>query len=150
MIKLSKYLIIVFASVCTFLAVQNANARTQLPDEDLQLRDEVTILPIFVEPLDDESFDSFLAANGVVIVDNYASWCGPCCRFGPVFEKVAREMFGMLSFAKLDVDHGARVCKECKIISIPTVIIFKDGQEIARSVGGLNEKSLKEFILSVL
>lgn len=111
--------------------------------------DDVSILPIFVEELDDSNFQETIA-QGVVIVDYHAKWCKPCKLFAPIFERVAREMLGKLTFGKLDIDEAPNARRLSTISSIPTIIAFKDGKEIKRKVGAFpNENAFREFIQSL-
>lgn len=70
-----------------------------------------------------------------VIVDFWATWCGPCRMMAPVFEKVSGEYEGKLRFAKLDTDESQAVAAKYGIMSIPTLIVFKDGKPFAQMVG---------------
>lgn len=98
----------------------------------------------------DDNFDLFLAENDLVILDFYADWCPPCKKLMPIFEQTAEEMSGVLSFGKLYVDKAPQAMRKYAVNSIPTLIIFKNGKEIKRRVGGCNEQELKQFIHSVL
>ena len=97
--------------------------------------------------LSDSDFASSIA-DGYSIVDFYADWCGPCKNLGPVFEKVSGELIDSLRFYKLNVDNGPKSSSVNNIDVIPTLIIFKDGKEVARRVGGCNESQLKAFIFT--
>ena len=84
--------------------------------------------------------------NGLTIVDFWAPWCGPCKMFGPIFENVSNIKIGV-KFCKLNVDEDSEdISKEYGVMSIPTVILFKDGKEINRNIGFMDEDSLIEFI----
>ena len=86
--------------------------------------------------------------NGVVLVDFFADWCGPCRMLAPVLEKLAKEISGQATIAKLDIDQYQEIASEYHIASIPTLILFKDGKEAGRIVGLRDANQLKEFILS--
>jgi len=84
--------------------------------------------------------------NGLTIVDFWAPWCGPCKMFGPIFESVS-SIKNDVKFCKLNVDEdNENISKEYGVMSIPTVILFKDGKEINRNIGFMDEDSLIEFI----
>lgn len=87
-------------------------------------------------------------ANGLTLVDFFADWCGPCRMLAPVLEKVAVEMEGKATIAKLDIDQCQDIAAEYQISSVPTIILFKDGKEAGRIVGLRDAAQLKEFILS--
>ncbi len=73
--------------------------------------------------------------SGVVMVDFWAQWCGPCKMAGPVIDGLADEYAGKVTIAKLDVDAEPDIAGKFGVMSIPTVVLFKDGKEIARQVG---------------
>lgn len=84
--------------------------------------------------------------KGLTVVDFWASWCGPCKMFGPIFESVSQTK-NNIKFCKLNVDEdNENISKELGIMSIPTVILFKDGNEIKRNIGFLDEDSLTQFL----
>lgn len=82
--------------------------------------------------------------EGTVIVDFYATWCMPCKMIAPIVEKVAEE--NKCKLAKVDVDENEILAKKFGIMSIPTLKIFKNGQEINHSVGAISENKLLELI----
>ena len=84
--------------------------------------------------LNDADFDDTIA-EGVVLVDLWAPWCGPCQMQGPIIEQVAQTVDGKAKVAKLNVDEGQAVAARLGVQSIPTLILFKDGEETARFVG---------------
>lgn len=84
--------------------------------------------------------------NGICIVDFWAEWCGPCKMMGPIFERVSLE-YDEFNFYKFNVDDDeANICKKYGIMSIPTIIVFKDGVEIKRNVGFINDDKLKSLL----
>ena len=78
------------------------------------------------------------------VVDFYATWCGPCKMFGPIFEEVANEK--NINFVKLDVDKYSDVAREYGVMSIPTIILFKNGKEVKRFTGFMSKDDFINFI----
>jgi thioredoxin 1 len=86
--------------------------------------------------------------KGKVLVDFYADWCGPCRMLTPVLERVAKEVRGHATIAKLDIDAAQEVTSSFQVTSVPTLILFKDGKEAGRLVGLRDADAVKEFILN--
>ena len=72
------------------------------------------------------------------VVDFYATWCGPCKMFGPIFEEVSKEKD--VNFVKLDVDNFSDIAREYGVMSIPTIIVFRDGKEVKRFTGFMSKE----------
>jgi len=81
-----------------------------------------------------------------VLVDLWASWCGPCRMVAPVVEELAKEYSGKIKIGKLDVDENPRTATEYGVMSIPTLIFFKDGRVMNQIVGAINKAGLKKKI----
>ena len=85
-----------------------------------------------------------------VIVDFFASWCGPCQMMGPVFEKISKDFEGKLKFAKVSTEKEPEIAGEHDVRSIPCLIVFNKGQEVERMVGFEGEESMKQKIKGVM
>jgi thioredoxin 1 len=86
------------------------------------------------------------------LIDFYADWCGPCHQMAPILQELEQELAGKLEFVELDVDdpqHQAKV-QETGVMSIPTYLIEKDGEEVARKIGAMPKESMLYWIESVL
>ena len=91
-----------------------------------------------------ENFEQ-LTKEGLVLVDFYAQWCGPCKMLGPVLEEVANEDKDV-TILKVDVDQQPALAQQFKVASIPTLFLFKDGQVIAQTMGFQPKPALVNFI----
>ncbi len=87
--------------------------------------------------LTDANFESEIRKPGVILVDFWAAWCGPCLRVAPTLEAIARENAGKMRLGKLNVDENPRTAQRFQVMSIPTMLVFKDGKLVDGVVGAL-------------
>jgi thioredoxin 1 len=85
--------------------------------------------------LNKEGFDKAMAQGGVALVDFWATWCGPCKMLAPAIEALSDQYDGKALVGKVDVDDQPELAAQFGVMSIPTVILFKDGKEVSRTVG---------------
>jgi thioredoxin 1 len=101
--------------------------------------------------LSDSTFDETIAgADTPVLVDFWAEWCGPCKMIAPTLAEIASEQKGKLAIGKLNVDDNPATARRFDVMSIPTLLVFKDGQQVKRLVGAKGKgqllQDLAEFI----
>ncbi len=81
-----------------------------------------------------------------VLVDFWAVWCGPCQMVGPVIEELAEELEGKVVVGKVNVDENQELAQEYSVMSIPTIIVFKDGKEVGKVLGAVGKDQLLELV----
>ena len=93
-----------------------------------------------------ESFENDVLASDIpVLVDFYATWCGPCMMIAPIVEEIAAENPG-LKICKVDVDAEPEIARDFQIMSIPTLLVFKDGELTAKAVGARSKEQILEML----
>jgi thioredoxin 1 len=96
-----------------------------------------------ISTLTDSTFDEEVgAADAPVLVDFWAEWCGPCKMIAPILDEIATEQDGKVRIAKLNVDENPDIARRFEVMSIPTLILFKDGQPATRVIGAKGKGQL--------
>lgn len=99
--------------------------------------------------LNSEDFESeVLNANETVLVDFYADWCGPCKMMAPVIEELAEELQEKAKVGKINVDESTDIATQYDVMSIPTIIIFKNGKEVKRFIGVRDKQELLNEVVN--
>ncbi|MBN2463483.1 MAG: thioredoxin [Dehalococcoidia bacterium] len=101
--------------------------------------------------VDQDSFQkAVLDSQKPVLVDFWAPWCGPCRAVAPVVEELAKDYDGKIGFAKLNVDEAPFVASKYGVMSIPTIIVFRDGKPVQHAIGYQPKDQLKKLLDSAL
>lgn len=98
-----------------------------------------------IPSLDQNTFDAKLKSGKPVLVDFWATWCGPCYRLSPLVEELAQK-HPEIDFAKVDVDRAPELAQRYQIGAIPTLLLFRDGEIAGRSVGARSMQELEDFL----
>lgn len=100
-----------------------------------------------VREIKESEFENFVKkASGLMLVDFWASWCGPCQATGPALDAIAEKMQGKIKIYKINIDENHKLASDLGVMSIPTMIIFRDGAEKDRIVGALGEHEITKRI----
>ena len=107
---------------------------------------------VLSKPVDltDVTFKKAIQNHSLVVVDCWAPWCGPCRFLSPIIEEIARDYAGKIFFGKLNVDENPRVAMQYGIMSIPTLLIFKNGRLVDQIIGAMPRRMLEPRITRYL
>lgn len=98
----------------------------------------------------DETAKEAIETGNVVVIDFWATWCGPCMKLGPIVEELAEKYEGKATIGKVNIDEESDIVAENQIRSIPTVLFFKDGKLVDRSVGLVSFSDLESKLQAIL
>ena len=105
----------------------------------------------FTKTVSDSSFDAdVLKASGLVLVDFWAEWCGPCKMIGPALEEIGKDMQGKVTVAKINIDDNPVTPNTYGVRSIPTLVLVRDGKVVDTRVGALPKSQLKAWVEGAL
>ncbi len=96
--------------------------------------------------ISDQAFKQATDAPGVLVVDFWATWCGPCMAMKPVVEQAEKDYAGKIRFLSVDVDENKSLANQFEIQAIPNFIVFKDGKKVDARVGGMNPADFKKWL----
>ena len=102
-----------------------------------------------LENLTNGNFDETIK-QGIILIDFFATWCGPCRMLSPIMEELAKDMENKVKIAKLDIEAQEDIASKYQVTSVPTLILFKDGKEFDRLVGLRDIEDIKKFISKAL
>ncbi len=131
--------ILVFANI--FLKKQNENKLQESQSSENKGGEKMEVLEVTSKNFEQE----VLKSEKTVLIDFYATWCGPCKMLSPIVEEIAEENED-IKVVKIDIDKEQDIAVEYEIMSIPTLVVIKDGQEVNRSVGVIGKSDILELV----
>jgi len=99
----------------------------------------------YITDLNSENFETFINKE-LSLVDIYATWCGPCKMIAPIIDQVSVDFQGKVSVGKMDADQNRDIVMNLSVRNIPTILLFKNGEEVGRLVGGVSKDKIVELI----
>lgn len=100
----------------------------------------------YITELTDQNFDEIVSSNSVVMVDVYADWCNPCKQLSPIVDELGSDYSGRVIVGKLDADTNRDVVSKLGVRSIPTIVIYKNGEIVEQLVGMSTKKTLSDLL----
>lgn len=100
----------------------------------------------YITELTDDNYNSFVTKEGLVLVDVWASWCNPCKLISPIVDQISNEFYEKVSVGKLEADKNRETLVELNVRNIPTILLYKNGEVVDKSVGAVSKEKLVEMI----
>ena len=134
-------------AVCPNCQTVNAVLTDRIRQNPVCAKCATPLLPGHPVELTDQTFDRFVSRSGLpVLVDFWAPWCGPCKMMGPAFAQAAAGMQGQVLFAKVDTEAQTASASRFSIRSVPSLVLFRQGREIARMSGALPADQIRSWV----
>ena len=125
-----------------------AKLRSKRLEDMIHKKQEEPVSPTTdtIAEVTDKNFTEIVGKGGLVAIDCWAVWCAPCRMIGPIIEELAKDYAGKIVFGKLNVDKNSEVTLKYQIMSIPTILVFKNGNLVDRIVGAMPRRLLEPRI----